>query len=120
MTLGKTIAKLRTHRGWTQAELATKLEMATAHVNRLERDRIQPRAKTVDKLAEVFNISREELLSALEASVEPLAGQDPELSELLGQLSLLDDDQRQALRTFLRSMIACQQISKITRRAATG
>ena len=120
MSLGKTIVKLRNRQGWTQAQLAEKLGMATAHINRLEHDRMRPRSTTIEKLAEVFGLSREDLLSALDGPSEMVQGQDPELAELLGKISILDDDQRQALRTFLRSMIACQQIQQITRRSATG
>jgi transcriptional regulator with XRE-family HTH domain len=120
MSLGKTIVKLRNRQGWTQAELAEKLEMATAHINRLEHDRMQPRAKTMEKLAEVFGLSRQELVAGTETATDIVAGQDPELAELWGQVSILDNDQRHALRTFLRSMIACQQIQRITSRSGIG
>ncbi len=115
MSLGKTIAQLRTRKGWTQAQLAEHVGMTSAHINRLEHDRMKPRPKTLERLAEAFGTSIADLTQAVE---HPLAAdwarQDPELGQLVGQIPLLNDEQRNALRTFLRSMVTCQQIQRLT------
>ena len=115
MSLGKTIAKLRVRKGLTQAQLAEKIEMAAAHINRLEHDRMKPRPKTLERIAEALSVSKEDLMLAAGHETPPeLAAHDPELASLLSQIPLLDSEQKQALRTFLRSMITCQQIQRLT------
>jgi|JI10StandDraft_1071094.scaffolds.fasta_scaffold814477_2 transcriptional regulator with XRE-family HTH domain len=115
MSLGKAITRLRQKRDWTQAELAEKVEMTTAHINRLENDRMKPRPRTLERLASVLGVSPEELKSSPEAAVpKEISQQEPELAQLLSKLSLLDGEQRQALTVFLRSMITCQQVQRLT------
>jgi len=115
MSLGTTIARLRKEKGWTQVELAEAVEMHPNHINRLEKDRIQPRPKTLEKFAEVLGVSADILTAAASGDLPSgIAKDDPELADLLTQVPLLDEEQRQALRTFLRSMVACQQVQMIT------
>lgn len=115
MTLGKTIAKLRNRKGWTQAQLAERVKLAVAHLNRLEHDRMKPRASTIERLAEALGVQPDDLLRAHDSSLPfELAQEEPELAQLLSQLSLLDGEQRKALTVFLRSMITCQQVQRLT------
>ena len=72
MSLGKTIAQLRTRKGWTQAQLAEHVGMTSAHINRLEHDRMKPRPKTLERLAEAFGTSIADLTQAVE---HPLAAE---------------------------------------------
>lgn len=119
MSLGKAIAKLRQQRDWTQAELAEKVDLTTAHINRLENDRMKPRPRTLERLASILGVTAEELKSSTLASVpSEISQQEPELAQLLSKLSLLDGEQRQALTVFLRSMITCQQVQRLTARAS--
>lgn len=118
MSLGKAIARLRIKKGWTQRELAEHAEMHQNHINRLENDRMRPRPRTLEKLAEVLDSSAEELVAAESQNPPDWAGDDPELAELLTQIPMLDEEQRQALRTFLRSMVTCQEVRRVTSRGA--
>ncbi|MBI4758178.1 MAG: helix-turn-helix transcriptional regulator [Chloroflexi bacterium] len=98
----------------TQQQLADRVGMHQNHINRLENDRMQPRTKTVDKLASALEVTVEELVNAQVAIPPSVLKDDPELADLLGHLALLNDEQRHALRTFLRSMITCQQVQRLT------
>lgn len=72
--------------------------------------------KVIEKMAQLFEISISELI-AVEHQLPPhLAQEAPELAELLAQVPTLDDEQRGALRLFLRSMITCRQLQDL----ATG
>ncbi|MEW6283593.1 MAG: helix-turn-helix transcriptional regulator [Candidatus Eremiobacterota bacterium] len=115
MSLGKTVSRLRKEKGWTQIQLAEALDMHPNHINRVEKDRIRPRVKTLERMAQALGVTIDMLTAAAEGDVPTgIAREDPELADLLSQLPLLDEDQRHALRTFLRSMIACQQVQRIT------
>ena len=79
---------------------------------------MQPRRSTIKALAGAFEISFEDLeaLALLpddDASVQ-LNQADPDLAALITQIPLLSEQQREALRVTLRSMIACQRMREVT------
>ena len=56
--IGERIRALRSERGWSQDELATKISAAGAHqISRYENGKITPATETVVRLAEVFDVS---------------------------------------------------------------
>jgi transcriptional regulator with XRE-family HTH domain len=112
MRFGRTIERLRIERGWSRAELAEKLEMHPNHVGRWEKNQMKPRPKAVEKMAELFEVTVGELL-AVDQVPGRLAQEDPELAELLAQVPVLDEEQRGALRLFLRSMITCRKLQDL-------
>ena len=116
-TIGRLIFQLRRERGWTQKELEEKVEMHPNHVSRMEKDKMQPRRSTLEKIAEVFEISIEDLLALAEKDTRALGQQlseeDPELAALMSQVPLLTEEQKEALRVFLRSMVTCQRLQTL-------
>lgn len=113
MTLGRKIEFLRKERGWTQAQLADQLTMTAHHVSRWENDRIRPRDKALGKLAELFEVSVEELLAAKKDTHPDLAASDPELASMVAELARLDDEQRFVIKHVLRSMLTCRQMEQL-------
>ena len=87
------------------------------HVSRMEKDKMQPRRSTLEKIAEVFKISIEDLLALAEKDTRALGQQlseeDPELAALMSQVPLLTEEQKEALRVFLRSMVTCQRLQTL-------
>lgn len=63
-SIGKTIAFLRKEKGMTQNELAEKMNVTDKAVSKWERDLSCPDINTISKLADVLNVSVEELLKA--------------------------------------------------------
>ena len=115
MHTGKIIAQLRTRKGWTQAHLAELVAMTQAHINKLENEKMKPRHKTLERIAEVFGITVDDLIQPSQSTIATdVIKIDPELGKLLSQIDILSEDQRGALRTFLHSMITCQQIQRLT------
>lgn len=55
MNIGKIIYELRTHKGWTQKQLADKLDFSTSYIAKIEgyRERI-PQVDTMVKIAAAF------------------------------------------------------------------
>jgi putative transcriptional regulator len=56
-----TVRELRTERGWTQAELARKLEVSRNSVNAIETGRYEPSLPLAMRIARVFGKSVEEI-----------------------------------------------------------
>ena len=63
-SIGETIASLRKKNGMTQNELAEKMNVTDKTVSKWERDISCPDINTISKLADILNVSVEELLSA--------------------------------------------------------
>lgn len=88
----------RRARGWTQAELAERVGIATEVCGRLERGATLPRARTLVRLAETLSVSTDQLLGRTSGRVgeegRPLAAREsdaeyagsPELRRLLRRL----------------------------------
>lgn len=66
-SMGETIRTLRKEKGMTQKELADKLNITDKAVSKWERDIACPDTATIPKLAEIFEISLEELMNVKSA-----------------------------------------------------
>ena len=62
MKLGEKIAQLRKDKNMTQSELAEKMCITDKAVSKWERNLSSPDIRTIKKLAEVFDVSIEELM----------------------------------------------------------
>ena len=63
-SIGEIIANLRKQKGMTQSELAEKMNVTDKAVSKWERDLSCPDINTISKLADVLDVSVEELLKA--------------------------------------------------------
>lgn len=63
-SMGEVISTLRKEKGMTQKELADKLHITDKAVSKWERDISFPDTATIPKLAEILEVSVEELMSA--------------------------------------------------------
>lgn len=55
------IQELRAGKGWSQAELATRLDVSRQTINALERGRYDPSLPLAFKIARLFDLSIEEI-----------------------------------------------------------
>lgn len=75
-TLGQKIAELRKAKNMTQLELATKLSITDKAVSKWERDISCPDINTFPKLAEILEVSVDELLQSSAVSKEETKNED--------------------------------------------
>lgn len=122
MTVGTRISQLRQDQGWTQKEFAEKVGIGANHVSRIETGKMQPRRSTLRSIAEVFGLQLEDLEALAkvpEKNIEErLSKEDPDLAVLISQIPLLSEDQKDALRVTLRSMVAYQKMREFTKAAS--
>ncbi len=81
-SIGKTIAALRTDKGWTQLELANKLSVTDKTISKWENEGGTPNIEIYPKLAELFGVTIDYLMT----------GREPEIS-----LDNMDSEKRAAL-----------------------
>lgn len=61
--IGNFLKKLREEKGWTQEELADKLNVVREAISRWERGKGIPEITSLDNLSKIYNVSIEEILS---------------------------------------------------------
>ena len=72
-SIGKTIAELRKEKGWTQIELAEKLQVSDKAVSKWEKDSGAPSIEFFPMLAEVFGVSIDYLMTGKKVEPEVVA-----------------------------------------------
>ena len=63
---GKRIRQLRTKRGWTQVYLAEHTGLGSVYISQLEHGKKEPGLRTVEILADSFEISPSQLLKGID------------------------------------------------------
>jgi transcriptional regulator with XRE-family HTH domain len=89
--LGQRIQELRTGCGWSQVEVAKRLQVAKQTVSNWENENIQPSIDMLVRLAQLFNVSTDYLLGMDNIPRLNVDGLSP---EVIAHLSLLIDDYR--------------------------
>lgn len=115
-SLGGNLTRVRKLRRWTQKELADRLSVHTSMVTRWEKGQIRPKETQVQQIAEALEVSTAELLAPLpagSASEAPVPAVEPELAELLRQVSFLDKSDRQAVKAVIEAMVVKNRIRDV-------
>jgi transcriptional regulator with XRE-family HTH domain len=111
MTFGDRIKELRRAKGWTQVEFADRMGVNNRHVSRWEKSKNRPTGRTLDKMAEVFEMTPEELFGNLVATREPVP--DPELHEQFKEIQNLPEAERAAIRMVLDAFLTKRRVEQV-------
>lgn len=95
----------RSARGLTQTRLAELLEVSPRVYNRWERGAAVPRLDTLVKVAEILEVSLDELVGRKEPDEDVLKIRNPELHSLYKEIDRLSDEDQQALVVLLDSLV---------------
>ncbi len=113
MSFGVSLEEIRKKRGLTQSQLAQRLEINQSLIAKWESGKVQPRASTLERLANVLEVEVEELLAGEFGKVSAqLRSVDPKLVELMGQVHRLTPADREALRRVLEAMLTRTKIQE--------
>lgn len=89
-SVGKTIAALRKEKGWTQVELAEKLQVSDKAVSKWEKDDSSPSVEFFPALAELFGVSIDYLMTGKKAEPEIIAVSKTEICAKKDDVKLLE------------------------------
>lgn len=90
-SIGKTIAVLRKERGWTQVELAERLQVSDKAISKWEQDNGAPSIEFFPALAELFGVSIDYLMTGKEVEKEVITMSRIELCAKNDDPSILDN-----------------------------
>ncbi|WP_114192137.1 helix-turn-helix domain-containing protein [Edaphovirga cremea] len=102
---------LREARGLTQTRLAEMIDVLPRAYNRWERGHISPQLETLAKLADVLQVSLDELVGRVDTSKE-IKIRNPELHELWQQADTLPDEAQRALIMVIDSFVTKANVEK--------
>lgn len=109
MAIGEQIKNLRKERGWSQADLALKVNGDAGQISRYENGKITPSVEAIVKFAELFDVSVDYLLVE-DAPRRPFRQTHDELGARLADLDQLSDADRAALLHILDGLLANTKI----------
>jgi transcriptional regulator with XRE-family HTH domain len=113
MTLGRKIATLRKQRDWTQDQFAEKVGVHGRHISRWETDKIKPPIKKLGRIAEVLDISVEELIRGNGGEYADI--QDEDLVNQLKQVEELDDEDKKMVVRLIDALVTKKKMENVLR-----
>jgi transcriptional regulator with XRE-family HTH domain len=110
MGLADNLKRLRKKHGWSQTQLAKQIGSHLSHVNRIETGKYNPSLEVVQKLAAVFDVSIDYLVSNSEEDFKEVRVEDKSLIERVKLIESLDKEDKIALIRVIDSMLTKQKI----------
>lgn len=107
------LRKLREDRGLTQARLAELLDTSPRVTNRWETGAALPRLDTLVQLADLLEVSLDELVGRTEPHEPDLKIRNPKLHQLYREIDRLSDEDQKALVILLDSLVKRSQVGKV-------
>ena len=89
-SIGKTIAALRKEKGWTQVELAEKLQVSDKAVSKWEKEDAFPSVEFFPALAELFDVSIDYLMTGKNPKKEVVVMSKAELCAKNDDVAMLE------------------------------
>ena len=109
------VKRLRRERGWSQAELAAKVGSHVNHINRVEGGKYNPSLDTIIKLANVFEVPVDYLISGTDGSMTAVRIEDQVFSEKIKLLNSLNEDERKAVILFIDSLLSKKKLISLAK-----
>jgi len=105
---GKRLKDLRKEKGWTQKELANRLEIRYSHLNKYENGMHAPPLEKLIQLAELFDVSLDFLVMGLPMEDSPIRNES--LHKRFKTLETFDDEDKQTVIKVIDAIIAKRQV----------
>ena len=109
----KRLKQLREDRGLSQTRLAEMVEVTPRVYNRWERGSTIPRLDTLVRIADVLQVTLDELAGRKELKGPELKLRNPKLHDLYKQIDSLSNEDQQALEVLLDSLIKRSQMKRV-------
>ena len=96
--IGQRIRQLRKEKYWTQKELGERAGIEPKNIGGYETGRLKANRKTLEKFAQAFEMTLEELTKESLVAESQKKNEDPELAQLMGELFALPEADRSHLK----------------------
>lgn len=120
MSLGERVKRLRMERGWSQAQLAQRLDVHPKQVSGWERGAHVPSTEVLIRIADVLGVSLDYLAFENRATNRHLDIADLELLQKLQEVDKLSEGDRQTVKAVLDTFILKSRFQELASGAPTG
>lgn len=110
MGLADNLKRLRKKHGRSQTQLAEQIGSHLSHINRIETGKYNPSLDVVQKLAAVFDVSIDYLVSNTDEDFKEVRIEDKSLLERVKLIDSLDKEDKTALIRVIDSMLTKKKI----------
>jgi transcriptional regulator with XRE-family HTH domain len=113
MTIGEKIRKLRKEKGWSQNQLAQKIDINTRNISLYESGKATPSSETVQKLANLFNVSTDYLFNNEPENIASMGIKDKSLISLFEEIDKMTEDEKNAVRIFVEAIAFKRKVKSL-------
>jgi transcriptional regulator with XRE-family HTH domain len=119
VNFAENVRRLRKEKELSQSELAKAIGAHPNHITRIENGRYIPALDTVMKLAEVFQVPLDYLVSGSNGSPEAIHIEDQAFAEKMRLLNSLDKKEREAITLFIDSVLSQKKLLAFAKEIAS-
>jgi len=113
MSVGDRIKELRLQLRLTQSDLAKKVGLSYIQIGRYEKQKSKPSAEVLQKLADALNTSADYLMNGDSGQIASTKITDRDLLELFQAVNVLDDQDKNMVKTFLDALITKRKVQSL-------
>ena len=114
MTLGEKIRRLRKDKDWSQTQLAQRLGLHPKHISRYENNVHNPPLETLIKIADLFGVSVDYLLTDQPKTVSGTAIKDNRLLEYFEAVDKMDPEYKKMVFDLIDLILFKINVEKMT------
>jgi len=115
MSFGRNLSRFRKEKGLTQEDLVKQSGVAISQIRRYEADKSSPTLEVVTRLAKALGVSIDELALDKMTGIASMKLMDRELLEQFEMVSVLDEEEREAVKKILEGVIVKHQVERMMR-----
>jgi len=113
MSFGKNLSRFRKEKGLTQEDLVKKSGVAISQIRRYEADKSSPTLDVITRLAKALRVSIDEMVFDKDKGIAAGKLMDRELLEQFEMISILEEEERKAVKKILEGVIVKHQVEKM-------
>lgn len=113
MSIGNKLKQLRQERGWSQAQLAKKLDVHQKQISGYERNLHVPKTDVIVKIARLFNISLDYLVQDERDDLPAVKIGDRDLLRRLEKIDRLSEHDKTTIKEILDAFILKNQFQRL-------
>jgi transcriptional regulator with XRE-family HTH domain len=110
--LGSNIKKIRKEKGWSQRDLANKIDSDASYINRLETGKLNPSISAMERIANAMDCTLDQLVKGDLDSAE-IHIKDKNFSEKIRLIDSMDEDDKQAVTHIIDALLTKKRIREL-------
>lgn len=116
MNIGDKIKNLRREKNWSQAQLGLKIGIHEKHVSRYERGVSLPSTEALQKMANLFGVSIDYLLTEETKNMASTGIKDKELLAFFEEADKLGEEDKKIVKGVLDAILFKNRIQKLSQK----